>query len=34
MFYSPEGSAMELHDTAQLQIQLLDGDKVVHIAKT
>jgi hypothetical protein len=29
MFYSSEGSAMELHDTAQLQIQLLDGDKVV-----
>ncbi|MFZ0708182.1 MAG: hypothetical protein WAM71_21460 [Candidatus Korobacteraceae bacterium] len=28
-FYSSEGSAMELHDTAQLQIQLLDGDKVV-----
>jgi hypothetical protein len=30
VFYSPEGSAMELHDTAQLQIQLLDGDKVIH----
>ena len=29
MFYSSEGSAMELHDTAQLQVQLLDGDKVV-----
>jgi hypothetical protein len=29
VFYSSEGSAMELHDTAQLQIQLLDGDKVV-----
>jgi hypothetical protein len=28
-FYSSEGSAMELHDTAQLQVQLLDGDKVV-----
>jgi hypothetical protein len=28
-FYSSEGSAMELHDTAQLQLQLLDGDKVV-----
>lgn len=28
-FYSSEGSAMELHDTAQLQVQVLDGDKVV-----
>jgi hypothetical protein len=30
VFYSPEGSAMEIHDTAQLQIQVLDGSKVVH----
>jgi hypothetical protein len=30
VFYSPEGSAMELRDTVHLQIQLLDGDKVVH----
>ena len=30
IFYSPEGSAIELHDTATLQIQVLDGDKVVH----
>ena len=29
VFYSPEGSAMQLRDTAQLEIQLLDGDKVV-----
>ncbi len=29
-FYSPEGSALELHDTAQLEIQLMDGSKVVH----
>lgn len=28
-FYSSEGSAMELHDTAQLHVELLDGDKVV-----
>jgi hypothetical protein len=28
-FYSSEGSALELHDTAQLQVQLLDGDRVV-----
>jgi hypothetical protein len=25
-----EGSAMELRDTAQVEIQLLDGSKVVH----
>jgi hypothetical protein len=30
VFYSPEGSAMELRDTAHFQFQLLDGDKVVH----
>jgi len=30
VFYSPEGSAIELQDTAQLQIQLMDGDKVIH----
>jgi len=29
MFYSTEGSALELCDTAELQIQLLDGNKVV-----
>lgn len=28
-FYSPEGSAVQLQDTAQLEIQLLDGNKVV-----
>lgn len=30
IFYSPEGSAMELHDSAQLEIETLDGTKVVH----
>ncbi len=30
IFYSPEGSAMEVHDTAQLQLQLLDGSNIVH----
>ena len=30
VFYSAEGSAIELHDTARLELQLLDGDKVVH----
>ena len=29
VFYSPEGSAIELHDDAQLQVQYLDGSKVV-----
>jgi len=28
-FYSPEGSAVQLLDTAQLEVQLLDGGKVV-----
>jgi hypothetical protein len=30
IFYSPEGSAMTLRDTAQLERQYLDGHKVVH----
>jgi hypothetical protein len=30
VFYSSEGSAMELHDTARLRLQLMDGDKIVH----
>jgi hypothetical protein len=30
VFYSQEGSAMELHDVAQYEIQLLDGGTVVH----
>jgi hypothetical protein len=29
VFYSPEGSAMQLHDTAKLEEQVLDGDTVV-----
>ena len=29
LFYSPEGSSMQLRDTAQFAIQLLDGDKVI-----
>lgn len=29
LFYSPEGLSIELRDTAQLERQLLDGDKVV-----
>jgi hypothetical protein len=30
IFYSVEGSAMELRDAAQFEIQYLDGGKVVH----
>jgi len=30
VFYSPEGSAMELHDTARLELQTMDGSKVLH----
>ena len=30
VFYSQEGSAIELQDTVQLQIELMDGDKLVH----
>lgn len=30
IFHSPDGSAIELQDTAELQIQVLDGDKVLH----
>ena len=29
VFYSPEGSAMQLHDVAKYELQLLDGDDVV-----
>lgn len=30
VFYSPEGSAMQLRDTAQLELQVLDGRTVIH----
>jgi hypothetical protein len=30
VFYSPDGSAMQLQDTVRLEIQWLDGDKVVY----
>ncbi len=33
IFYSPDGSAMQLRDTAQLEIQYRDGDKVIHSEK-
>ncbi len=30
VFYSAEGSAVQLADTAQIEVQFLDGDKVLH----
>ena len=30
VFYSPEGSAVQLIDTAQIEVQYLDGDKLLH----
>ncbi len=30
LFYSPDGTSMQLRDTARLEVQLLDGDKVLH----
>jgi hypothetical protein len=29
VFYAPEGDIMELHDTAEYQLQFLDGGKVI-----
>lgn len=33
-FYSLEGSALQVRDTAQVEIQHLDGDRVVHSERT
>ena len=30
VFYAPEGDVIELHDTAQYHLQIMDGDKPVH----
>ncbi len=30
LFYSPEGLSVQLRDRAQLEIQVLDGDTVIH----
>jgi hypothetical protein len=30
IFYSPAGDAMQLQDRAELEMQVLDGDKVIH----
>ena len=29
-FYSPDGGSIELHDTADLEIQVLDGNDLIH----
>lgn len=29
-FYSPDGGAIEVHDTADLEIQTLDGNNLIH----
>jgi hypothetical protein len=34
VFYSQEGSAIELHDTAQVELQVMDGGKVIHSENT
>lgn len=30
VFYSPNGDAMQLHDTAQMEIQVFDGGKMIR----
>ena len=30
VFYAPEGDIIELHDTADYQLQILDGSKIIH----
>jgi hypothetical protein len=34
VFYSPEGSVLQLHDSANVEIELLDGDRVIHSEQT
>ena len=34
VFYSPEGSALQLHDSANVEIELLDGGTVIHSEQT
>lgn len=34
LFYSPDGSSMQVRDTAQIEIQLLDGDTVLSSEET
>src|SRR5258708_7816965 len=30
VFYAPEGDVMELHDTAEYEIRISDGGKIIH----
>jgi hypothetical protein len=30
VFYAPEGDVIELHDTAEYQLQVMDGNKPIH----
>jgi hypothetical protein len=30
VFYAPEGDVIELHDTAEYQLQVLDSGKIIH----
>ncbi len=30
VFYAPEGDVIELHDTAEYQVQVMDGNKPIH----
>jgi hypothetical protein len=30
LFYSPDGTSVQLRDTAQIEVQYMDGDKVLH----
>ncbi|HEY6768888.1 MAG TPA: hypothetical protein VI386_29390 [Candidatus Sulfotelmatobacter sp.] len=30
VFYGPEGDVIELHDTAEYQLQIMDGSKGIH----
>lgn len=30
VFYSPEGDVIELHDTAEYDLEIRDGDKTIH----
>jgi len=30
VFYAPEGDVMELHDTAEYELRISDGGKVIH----
>jgi hypothetical protein len=30
VFYAPEGDVMELHDTAEYELRISDGGKIIH----